>query len=462
MANLKSRRYFLDVLLVLIILFLLPFFFYKLGQSSLTSFDEAWYAAIANNLLKEGDVLRLFFNGNPFVDHPPFGIWMISLSFKLFGVSNFTARFSQALFGLLTLVTIYFLGKEMFSRKVGFFSSISLTSSYWFIYRARSGNLDIFLVFFMYLSILLAYEIRKTGKLNVSPLLVASLACLFLTKTAVPFAIIPLIVYLLSFGRARVNIFKTFLIIVLSAIPLLVWYLVQRTGSSFILDRFCRVAFPGIEKGTSVIQNLLLLKTYLRLGIGNWFWWGMFSVFVGLVIRWKKFLPVFIFTVSFLIPFTLSNRFQIPHLIPVYPIIIISLFGLVDILGESVNTKSFLVFFAMLCIFSAIAIPQLKRSWYEFIDIPAYISDEQILSEEASKYSEMLIIDDEYLPAAVFYSGKDVNKIAKGIGKLKEFFDGNHNFILITSPWRLEEEKISVKTYRIIKKDRDKVLIQKI
>jgi len=98
--------------------------------------------------------------------------------------------------------------------------------------------------------------------------------------------------------------------------------------------------------------------------------------------------------------------------------------------------------------------------WYQFIDIPAFISDEAILSKEAGKYPQELIVDGEYRPAALFYSEK--GKIAQAPKNETDFaslFNSEDEFLLITNKWRLENPAISPQKYRILKQDRDKVLL---
>lgn len=101
-------------------------------------------------------------------------------------------------------------------------------------------------------------------------------------------------------------------------------------------------------------------------------------------------------------------------------------------------------------------IPQARANWYNFIDIPGYISDEAILSRAASELPGDLFIDGDFIPAATFYS----NKTAKNAhGNLQEFFDKNNEFLLITKEDRLKAE-VEEREYEIIKKDRDKVLVR--
>ena len=103
---------------------------------------------------------------------------------------------------------------------------------------------------------------------------------------------------------------------------------------------------------------------------------------------------------------------------------------------------------------------QIKRSWYEFIDIPGYFSDEALLSIEAGKFPYDFYIDGaDFTPVAVFYSRKDVNKLwEEGLAPL---FESGKRFVLITHQYRLDRFNIPTNRYRIIGQDRDKILIIK-
>ena len=104
---------------------------------------------------------------------------------------------------------------------------------------------------------------------------------------------------------------------------------------------------------------------------------------------------------------------------------------------------------------------QIKQAWYQFVDIPAFISDEQILSEESAKYPYPLILDDDFLPAAVFYSRKNrVNIISRD--EFLPYFKNEETFLMITKQERLDGSKISKDKYQVLKTDRDKILVLKI
>ena len=452
-----NKKRWVDIFVLLALLCLSPIFFYKLGQSSLVSWDEAWYASIARNIITTGDFLKLFWNGKPFFDHPVGGFWWMAMSFKIFGVSDFSARFASALFGILTLVFVYFLGKKLFNPWVGFASALALSSAPWFLYRARSGNLDIFLTFFFVASILLAILSLENKKYFV--VLGVSLALLFLTKTAVPLVItFPLII--VFFGKkVQVRELKR------AAVPFAIlaggWFIAQLTFGFTFIERYFRIGLPGVFVRNSYLDNLILMKDYIHAGIGKWFWPGVAVVFGSLVLRKRSFYVLSALCLAFAAPFVFSSKGQIWHYIPIYPFLLLSLFGLGFWVIEKSFRSKYLAGAAIILISVYFSYPQVKRSWYEFIDIPAYVSDEAILSKEASKYPERLVVDGDFVPAAVFYSDKD-NVIQSHRGELKGLFATGDDFLLITNQFRLDEEEIPGRSYEIIKSDRDKILIRKI
>ena len=449
-------KYLFDFILISILLVTTPLFFFKLGQSSLVSFDEAWYADVARNVLKSGDLIHLRWNEKIYNDHPPVGFWITALSFKLSGITDLSARFMQATAGLLGLVFLYLLGKELFNRTVGFLSAISLSSSSWYLFRARSGNLDSFLVMFFILTLYLATKASKDER-YLAPLSI-SMIFLFLTKTIVPFTIVPVII--LIFWKSEVvkkTKFKFYLL--LPFIIFLIWFRTQIAYDYDFAQHYFKIGLPGLEKTSSFIENLKLMKSYLHNGIGRWFWPSFFTLTISLITFQKRFLILFVFFVSFFLPFLLSREGHIWHLIPLHPVMILSFFGFSYFVFDRITKNKYLPTVIVFIFFLYLFIPQIERSWREFINIPANVSDVAILSKEAGNYPGKLYIDGDFEPEAVFYSGGTVGQIQRRAEQLKPLFARKESFTLITYQWRLDFEDISTESYEIIKKDRDKILV---
>lgn len=475
MLNVKPiKKYWPDILVIFLLGLTLPLFFYKLGQSSLVSWDEAWYAEIGRNIIYSGNIFNLRWNGMPYVDHPPVGFWLIAIGEAVFGYNEFGARVSSSICGFLTLVLVYFLGKELFNRGVGFSSALALTSSFWFLFRARSGNLDVFLTMFFVLTVFLALKASKNVK-YLTPFSISA-GLLFLTKSIVPLTIIPALAVIFWRSKVTKEEFKKPLIIFLSVVG--IWALFQRIVYPDYLKRYFNVGLPGVEVKTSYLDNFLLTKTYLHDGIGKWFWLGILGVGGGLITFQKRFYILSALCIFMFLPFIFSAKGHIWHLIPIHPFMILAFFGfcfwfiqkLLELLFKLMRLNKpgllrylpgvFIVLFSL-----NISYFQLRQSWYQFIDIPRYVSDEQILSMLASKYPDTFLIDADFGPAAVFYSGKEVRRITND--QLPGLFDQNDpnyhkNFLLITQQYRLDHFKIPKTSYQILRTDRDKILIRKL
>lgn len=443
MQFLKKNR--IDLFFIFLIFLILPLFFYKLGQSSLISFDEAWYGAIAKNILKTGDFINLSFNGSSYIDHPPSGFWLMALSMKMMGDSEFAVRFASAFLGFLSLIIIYFLGKELFSRVVGFASALALSSSFWFLFRARSGNLDIPLTFFFLLTFYLAW------KKFLFPWSI-SLIFLFLTKTLVPFTIIPSLL-IIFWEKIPWKYFFIFIFFFGG------WFLIQGFNKPDFLNHYLGIGLPGVTSKPDFIENFKLVKEYLHSGIGKWFWPGLFSIFFSLILKQKKFYILSTFFLTFFLPFIFSQKGHIWHLIPLYPILILSFFGFFLVILQKIIKMQIFIDVILLGTAILVAFFQIKIAWRQFIDIPAFISDEAILSKEAAKLPGELFIDGDFMPTAVYYSGKQVSQISTD--GIKPLFKQKSAFTLITKEYRLKEAGLSKTQYQIIKSDRDKVLIIK-
>ncbi len=447
------KKYKFNLLVLLLLSLTLPLFFYKLGQSSLVNWDEAWYASISRNILHTGDIFNLKWNGQPYLDHPPFGFWLEALSFKIFGVNEFWARFPQAVAGFLTLFVTYLLGKKLFNSWVGFFSGLFLSSSIWFIYRARSGNLDSLLTLMFVLTFYLSLKSVKNSRWL--PWLALSLVGLILTKTVVPLTIFPSLI-LIFWGQKSYSRFWAYLSIVV--ILTVAWFGYQYLQHPYLLTQLQDIGLRGVSVKSDYSANFTQIIRYLHDSIGKWYWPGMIGLVLSLILRQKRLLILGVFVIVFMTPFIFSAKGHIWHLIPLHPILILLfLGGTFTCLEKFFPTKRYPLFLGVIIICGYFFIQQTRQNWFNFIDIPRYISDEAILSKEAGKYPQPLFLDGDFDPTGAFYSGKIVKKINSD--DLGLIFTEPQPFILITNDWRVDKFKLDPKSYQLIKKDRDKVLL---
>ncbi len=79
--------------------------------------DEPRYSQVAREMFLRGDWVTPTLGGFDWFEKPALLYWLQIASYKLFGVSEFAARFGSALFGLGTVLSLWILGKAVSSFK---------------------------------------------------------------------------------------------------------------------------------------------------------------------------------------------------------------------------------------------------------------------------------------------------------------------------------------------------------
>lgn len=91
--------------------------------------DAAQYATMARTMAMGADPLHLHFRGQDYLDKPPLLFWTSALSFKLFGVHNWSYKLPSILFALLGLWSTFRLAKLYHGREVGVNAALMMGSS---------------------------------------------------------------------------------------------------------------------------------------------------------------------------------------------------------------------------------------------------------------------------------------------------------------------------------------------
>jgi 4-amino-4-deoxy-L-arabinose transferase-like glycosyltransferase len=116
-------------------------------------------------MVDRGDWILMHFNGGVYGDKPPLFFWLIALSSYLWqGFTSFSVRFPSALFGTLTVLLTFLLGKRLYSSRTGFFSGLILATSLHFAYLSNRANIDVTLTFFTTASFLCFFFWYQEGQ----------------------------------------------------------------------------------------------------------------------------------------------------------------------------------------------------------------------------------------------------------------------------------------------------------
>lgn len=139
---------------------IVSFYLYGLGHLPLVGPDEPRYAQVAREMFLRGDLISPTLGGHLWFEKPAFLYWMMIVSYKLFGVSEWSTRLGPAVSGLLTVVAVFWIGKRTesttaderpnsttnvtaFRGGVGFWSALVLATTLGFAAFSRAASFDI-------------------------------------------------------------------------------------------------------------------------------------------------------------------------------------------------------------------------------------------------------------------------------------------------------------------------------
>lgn len=113
--------------------------------------DELHTMIEANPANKIGDVLAYLTKND---QHPPLYFLLVHFWFQFVGYNDFTARLLSAIAGVLGIPVMYLLGKELYSRNVGYVCAVFTTFNYFDILYSQEARGYVFAFAFSCLSFL--------------------------------------------------------------------------------------------------------------------------------------------------------------------------------------------------------------------------------------------------------------------------------------------------------------------
>jgi outer membrane protein assembly factor BamB len=259
----QKRPWFLEHASALCILAILAFstiFFVNIGSGPLWVTDEQTYSQWAFHMFKTGDYLTPWTYGELDIGiaKPPLFMWLISLAYQVFGVNNFASRIWSAVFGTLSLVFVFYLGRKMYNVPVGFLSALVLGTFTTFYVFARHAMTDVPFVFFILASVYFLVLSEKTeGTNRYAALGGVFFGLAFMTKQLIAL-LIPLIIfsYFTATGRGLrfffTKRFALFWRVGLLVIAPWVIYMILRFGPDFWQSFF---VYSGIMRASNPIES---------------------------------------------------------------------------------------------------------------------------------------------------------------------------------------------------------------
>jgi 4-amino-4-deoxy-L-arabinose transferase-like glycosyltransferase len=217
--------------------------------------DEGRYAEIPREMLVRGEWVVPYLQGEPYLDKPPLFYWLVTASYRLWGVYDWSARLVPALAVHACVLAIYFLGRRLVGERPAFWGSLILMLAPGFISMGRLLVLDGLLTLWVTLALLAAFLAIQGKAMHRGWWLVAATAAALGSLTKGPIALVllvpPLLIHLwLTKNACRLG-WKAWLTLglVVSAINLpwygaVCWQLPEFAGYFFLKHNLLRFLMP--------------------------------------------------------------------------------------------------------------------------------------------------------------------------------------------------------------------------
>jgi len=211
---------------------------------ALTDPDETFYAQTAKEMLDDGNWVTPRIFGEAQYEKPVLYYWLIMVSYVVFGVSEFSARFPSAVFSILGVLGVFLLGKLLYSRFAGFLSAVIIATSLEYFVVGRGCVTDTVLTVFIVYTIYFFMAGWIYGKKVCYYGAAAAAALAVLTKGPIGLFIpgATVLIYLALTGQIKylfrkVPVFTAFLVFLIVALP---WYVAVAlsNGQTFIGEFF--------------------------------------------------------------------------------------------------------------------------------------------------------------------------------------------------------------------------------
>lgn len=385
---------------------------YRLDNTRLAPWDEAWYGTISKNIYKTGNIFELTFNGKHFWDHPPLAFILTAVSFMILGVNEFSARLPEALAGIAGVYLIYLTGKRLTGDKnIGLIAGVVLLSCRWFLIRSRTANLEALLLLTQLGVFYFAVNARKQKDLLY---LWSVFGLALMVKSVISLSLLPLVVWASwKVMKSTKKIDVTFLVpFALISLP---WYLVNTatSGVSFLNRNIFEIAFRGNGGFRTGINELKRTLLYYRSSVHKWYWpsiIGSLWALLNITDEKARWLLSYLFLVS--VPYFASPTTEIWHLLPMLPAVSLLIAYAVGSISKRLQ-PGIRGGFVIMSLIGAVVVAAISvRSYWPSLYHEKSEAFEAKLAIASKKYPYPLYLQDTtYVPTVVFYADRNVSLI---------------------------------------------------
>ena len=110
--------------------------------SPLLEVDDARYAQVPAEMAASGDWIVPTLDGTAYVEKPPLWYWTAAVSYKIFGVSEGSARLAMLLFALLGVAGAWWLGSWLYEPGIGVAAAAATATASLWIFLTHNMTVD--------------------------------------------------------------------------------------------------------------------------------------------------------------------------------------------------------------------------------------------------------------------------------------------------------------------------------
>jgi len=351
--------------------------FSNLGSVALFEPDEGRNAEIAREILLLKDWVTPHYDFIPRLDKPIFFFDLVALSYKLFGISEWSARLPSALAALACLSLTYGFARSVFGRWPALWSALILLTSIEFFALSRVVILDMLLTCFLTAALYCFFLGQRGvggGQRKIKFLLMyAAMGAATLTKGPIGFLLPAAVIFLYLLIAKRWMLLRHMEIpygVLLFILIAASWYMLAELRNPGYLRHFlweenvARFATQQFKRGGPWYYFLLVLTA------GFFPWSALLPT--ALAESWKRslkrqYLFLILWIVVPLVFFSLSSS-KLPHyILPIYPALAIILgTAVANLLTESSAKANRVLWFPAGAFFLLSLVLTLAGLWPQF------------------------------------------------------------------------------------------------
>lgn len=415
---------FKKILFVLGFLFVTYLALYQLGKSSLENWDEAWYADVTRNMMQTKEFFVMYWNSEIWLDKPPLYMWLSAIISSFIGLSEFSMRLTSALCGIAVVMIVAVYSYRNYGLVPAFLAFVTLALNNVFVWRMRSGNIDILPT----LLILLVF-ILQVSKTKYKYLLLGILfGLIYLSRAQLVF--FPLAVFvlheLLFMRKGMLKRYKEYLVMIAAAVVLpTIWLIGGVLGSGdFFAKYFIFESDHGVATVTLSQFNLdYFVYTYYSLQRRFAFVLIIGILFALRYIKDQKAFLMLVYGLALLVQLSFTERSNNWYLVPAMPFwSLLIAYGTYHVIKIFRNNK--LVKFGILCAVAFLAYRTFTVNIVPILETDANKNQTQSskVLNTLTKKGDVIVRLDHLYPTTVYYTERRILSSPENVNNTKGMF----------------------------------------